>query len=177
MDPKRIDWRVPLGGLLIAAALLALIWIARTENPDRGATRWPSQARTVQPIRTPEPLVPTPLPPARRTTIAQTGRTATPGSLARNATAPLATEMPVVELAAATPFPTVRVPALPTSASSLTATTRGRIGVGLARGAITDYAWDDHWPGWYLNWQVMPIPEQPAGVRFAQMVRLNNTQL
>jgi hypothetical protein len=42
----------------------------------------------------------------------------------------------------------------------------------LALGALGDFDWGLALPGWYLNWQVLPNPPQPAGVLFAQMVRI-----
>jgi len=108
----------------------------------------------VPPIPTPEPLVPTPLPASQAT--------ATPRPAPSSPSPPTAGS--VISPVPATPTP-VR--------QASRAGERARVGVGLPLGAIGDYDWGQSLPGWYLSWRVMASPPQPAGMRFAQMVRIH----
>jgi hypothetical protein len=61
----------------------------------------------------------------------------------------------------------------PQADGPLTGSDRARVGAALALGKLTDYDWGGAEPGWYLNWKVDPQPV--PGVRFAQMVRVNES--
>jgi len=100
----------------------------------------------------PEPLVPTPLPASQATAT----RRPAPSSTSPSSVAP--------EVSATSAAP-VR--------QGQRTDMRARVGVGLPLGAIGDYDWSQGLPGWYLNWRVMVSPPQPAGIRFAQMVRIH----
>ncbi len=49
---------------------------------------------------------------------------------------------------------------------------RARFGVGVPSGAITQYVVDQLGVGWYLDWRTNARPPRPAGVEFAQMIRV-----
>jgi hypothetical protein len=187
--------RTLIGALLLAAALLAVLWLLDA------AGRSPSPARPapLKPPPTAEPLVPTPLPAFRATAPPRATKTATPESrptvtltqragqhpvatrlpTSQAAARPIASAAPMVEEApdAASATPAVKKPSTATvnapTREPQTSTNRARVGAALAVGRLSDYDWGGAEPGWYLNWRVVPQPERIPGVRFAQMVRVN----
>lgn len=135
----------PVIFVLLAALLLAAACVGV-----------PSPAVTPPPSRTPEPLIPTPLP---------TASAITPTAVPAESPAP-APEEPVAEA--------VVIPhASDTHVFPFGGPARGRIGLGFATGMMDAYEWGGGAPGWWLNWRVEGDPPQTAGSRFAQMVRFN----
>lgn len=62
----------------------------------------------------------------------------------------------------------------PSSRAESFAGERWRFGVGIARSSDKDYDnLGELEAGWYLNWNVDPHPQRPAGTEFAQMVRVS----
>jgi hypothetical protein len=151
------------GALLLAICLLAVFWCA--QNAGGGPA-------VLKPPATTEPLVPTRLPAFRPT--------ATPRPLAAPPATPALTQTRLPTLAppmrSASVEPIILTPTVRLANVALIwgpgAGDRARVGVGMPLGALGDYEWGESWPGWYLNWRVLPDPPQPAGVRFVQMVRV-----
>jgi hypothetical protein len=176
--------RTLVGALLLAAALLAALWLTGASGHARTAARH----TLLKPPPTAEPLVPTALPVFRATALPRASKTPTAASRP-TVTATQRSDQPPV----ATKLPPYRATALPTAAASatptvgeqpsttvtphadglLTGSNRARVGAALALGKLTDYDWDGAEPGWYLNWQVDPQPSRVGRARFAQMVRVN----
>ncbi len=104
----------------------------------------------------------------------------TPTAAAPTPLRPAPTREPLVPtprpayMATPTPRPILSPTPAPTAAPAgpVSVDARGRIGVGLAMGAVTGYPWEDGAPGWYLSWGVKVAPEGAPGIRFAQMVRV-----
>jgi hypothetical protein len=174
--------RALIGALMLATALLAVLWLLGASGGARTAAR--PALLTLPP--TAEPLVPTPLPAYQATALPRPSQTPTTQSRPTVTTTQRADQPPV-----ATRLPTTLASALPTASASLTPTMetqptaaitppadgpltgsdRVRVGAAVTLGKLTDYDWGGAEPGWYLNWQVDPQPVR--GVRFAQMVRVN----
>ncbi|MGQ9840522.1 MAG: glycosyl hydrolase [Anaerolineae bacterium] len=132
------------GGLLLAVAI-ALIANAIWLSETSPAGR-PTPLR---PAPTAEPLVPTPLPAFQATATPRPSRSAGPA------------------LPALLPPGTDAVSRFPFGGPA-----RGRIGVGVPIGRITDYQWDEGLPGWWLSWRVDADAPQLSRSRFVQMVRV-----
>lgn len=74
--------------------------------------------------------------------------------------------------------PTVTTqPPTPTSAPALSSGERWRIGISLPIGSPLDYDLDALGVGWVMNWRAYAEPPVPAGVEFAQMVRMKGGKL
>jgi hypothetical protein len=189
--------RALTGALLITIVLLAALWYAQ---PPRVSQLARSQQRSwiLQPPPTPEPLVPTALPAYRPTYAPHASPTSTALPLHRSTLTPTASSAPtappidqptsipnisptptahatatapIAHATALAPTATATVPVQAASFLQKTAgSARDRICVGVPIGQLDDYDWGDGWPGWYLNWRIVPDPSQPHGARFAQMV-------
>lgn len=187
-----------LGWLFIGAGLLlALVsgWLLLSSSNAPWAS---SSTATPMTTRVAERLIPTAMPPTMTATVPPTpsssaaGKTTTPHLTATpRATASstvTATQDPVpsstspAEGSPATETP----PASPTSTPSATPTASAasapepglytieeRIGIGVPIPPPDQYpGFQDLGIGWYLDWRTQRAPSRPAGVEYAQMVRL-----
>lgn len=126
--------------------------------------------RLLTPPPTPEPLIPTLPPPpvflAPKATATAT-RPPTPTVTPALASPPASGGITLTATLTVTAAPTA--PAFPTD-------WRQRIGIGVANGSFEQYTWGEALPGWYLDWKIHLNPVRPAGIEFAQMVRLKQGQ-
>jgi hypothetical protein len=169
---KTLRW-VGIGLILLGAFLVALALVRGEPGPAPAPSptqtlepSTPMHTATSTPVRTPtpEPIVPTARPSATPTPPATSTVTAT---VTLPSITPTATASPTVT---PTPLPPTATPVPAQSA-------RWRVGVSIPTGSPRDYDLDALGVGWVMNWRAYAAPPVPAGVEFAQMVRMKGGQL
>jgi hypothetical protein len=163
------------GLILIGLVLVVIFWPRRTLSPFDAATVaatdvLQSSIIPTQTLPTPSdaPIVPTITP----------SPTHTPSPTETAAPTASATPLPTAAFTATTtrvlPTPT-RTPAPAPPASNVPLWQgRVRFGAGLASGSISQYPVEQLGLGWYLNWSVSAGPLSPAGIEYAQMIRVRH---
>ncbi len=143
--------RLQMAGGFLFLAGIALLAFALLRSPRALAPAVITPFATMTPpaaTPTPEPLIPTP--------------TLTPS--------PAATELPALTaVAPATPLPTADAPVPP---FAFPASELWRLGVSVPVEFPHNYNLAALRVGWVMNWNAYPEPPVPAGVKFAQTVRL-----
>ncbi len=165
-----LGWGIALLGVIL------MLWGWRTQSTSAPVTTAATVTVTPTPTQTPtpEPIIPTARPSATPTTPTKVTATATSTV---TSTASAAEPKPTsTATAQATTSLTVSPPS-PTQTPAPVSSERWRVGISIPLRTPLDYDLDALGVGWVMNWHAYAAPPVPAGVEFAQMVRMKGGKL